>query len=201
MNIIGCLDRPSSGRYRLDAIDVTSAATTRARSCVTGSSASCSRGSTCCAHDRPRERRAAPRVSRHRAARAQRARPSRPWRPWGSSGPPAPHAQPALGWAAAARGHRARHRHQAPALARRRAHRQPRHPHEPRGAGAAAELNAAGITIVLVTHEHDIAACAKRVITMRDGRVRTDVRTPRPTDAAATLAELAPAELPTAPAH
>ncbi len=38
------------------------------------------------------------------------------------------------------------------------------------------ELNATqGITIVLVTHEPDIAACAKRVITMRDGRVRSDV--------------------------
>jgi putative ABC transport system ATP-binding protein len=33
-----------------------------------------------------------------------------------------------------------------------------------------------GITIVLVTHEHDIAACAGRVIEMRDGRVRRDER-------------------------
>jgi putative ABC transport system ATP-binding protein len=32
-----------------------------------------------------------------------------------------------------------------------------------------------GITIVLVTHEADIAACTSRVITMRDGRVRSDV--------------------------
>src|SRR5215471_4871070 len=32
-----------------------------------------------------------------------------------------------------------------------------------------------GITIVLVTHEHDIAACAQRVINMRDGRVRSDL--------------------------
>jgi len=31
------------------------------------------------------------------------------------------------------------------------------------------------ITIVLVTHEADIASCASRVITMRDGRIRSDV--------------------------
>jgi putative ABC transport system ATP-binding protein len=33
-----------------------------------------------------------------------------------------------------------------------------------------------GITICLVTHEPDIAACAKRVITMRDGRVASPRR-------------------------
>jgi len=32
-----------------------------------------------------------------------------------------------------------------------------------------------GITIVLVTHEHDIAACASRVVTFRDGRIMSDV--------------------------
>ena len=31
-----------------------------------------------------------------------------------------------------------------------------------------------GITLVLVTHEHDVAACASRVITMRDGEVISD---------------------------
>jgi putative ABC transport system ATP-binding protein len=35
---------------------------------------------------------------------------------------------------------------------------------------------ASGITIVLVTHEPDIAACTSRTITMRDGRVRSDVK-------------------------
>ena len=47
-----------------------------------------------------------------------------------------------------------------------------------------------GITIVLVTHERDIAACASRVITMRDGRIVTDVVQERPLDAAAELARL-----------
>jgi len=36
------------------------------------------------------------------------------------------------------------------------------------------ELNAAGITIVMVTHEPDIAAYCKRIVVMRDGRVRSD---------------------------
>ena len=38
-------------------------------------------------------------------------------------------------------------------------------------------LHAQGNTIVLVTHEHDIGACAHRVIHIRDGRVASDERT------------------------
>lgn len=37
------------------------------------------------------------------------------------------------------------------------------------------ELNEQGITIVLVTHEHDIADHAKRVIEMRDGHILRDI--------------------------
>lgn len=37
------------------------------------------------------------------------------------------------------------------------------------------ELGREGITIVLVTHEPDIASFASRVITMRDGKVKSDV--------------------------
>jgi putative ABC transport system ATP-binding protein len=51
-----------------------------------------------------------------------------------------------------------------------------------------------GITICLVTHEPDIAACASRVINMRDGRVRTDVYNQAPVDAHAALAELPPVD-------
>jgi putative ABC transport system ATP-binding protein len=47
-----------------------------------------------------------------------------------------------------------------------------------------------GITIVLVTHEQDVAACAKRIVTMRDGRVIDDHRVVEPRDAAARLASL-----------
>jgi putative ABC transport system ATP-binding protein len=47
-----------------------------------------------------------------------------------------------------------------------------------------------GITIALVTHEHDIAACASRVITVRDGRIVSDVHETSPLDAAKALSEL-----------
>ena len=37
-------------------------------------------------------------------------------------------------------------------------------------------LNEAGRTVVLITHEPDVAACAKRVVTLADGQVVGDVR-------------------------
>jgi putative ABC transport system ATP-binding protein len=51
------------------------------------------------------------------------------------------------------------------------------------------------ITIALVTHEHDIAACAKRVITVRDGKIVSDVVQDQPSDAAAALAALPPPQV------
>ncbi len=51
-----------------------------------------------------------------------------------------------------------------------------------------------GITIVLVTHERDIASCASRVVTMRDGRIVSDVRQDEPLDAERELASLPSAE-------
>ena len=46
------------------------------------------------------------------------------------------------------------------------------------------QLNAAGMTIVMVTHESDIAAFASRIITFRDGEIISD--TPHTPDNAAT---------------
>ena len=51
-------------------------------------------------------------------------------------------------------------------------------------------LNREGLTIVLVTHEPDIAAYASRVLVFRDGRLLSDERNPAPRDAAAALAAL-----------
>jgi putative ABC transport system ATP-binding protein len=51
------------------------------------------------------------------------------------------------------------------------------------------ELGRSGITVILVTHEPDIAAFASRVITMRDGLVRSDVRQ-QPRAATAAAAEV-----------
>jgi putative ABC transport system ATP-binding protein len=47
-----------------------------------------------------------------------------------------------------------------------------------------------GITVLLVTHERDVAACAARVVTMRDGRIVSDVVQDRPLDAASEIARL-----------
>jgi putative ABC transport system ATP-binding protein len=51
------------------------------------------------------------------------------------------------------------------------------------------ELNEQGITIVLVTHEPDIASYAKRIIEVRDGRIRRDEPVRNRRDAARDLAE------------
>jgi putative ABC transport system ATP-binding protein len=51
-------------------------------------------------------------------------------------------------------------------------------------------LNREGLTIVLVTHELDIAAYASRSLTFRDGRLRGDQYESTPRDAVATLAQL-----------
>ncbi|MEY2895881.1 MAG: hypothetical protein RL669_150 [Pseudomonadota bacterium] len=48
-------------------------------------------------------------------------------------------------------------------------------------------LNRGGLTVVLVTHEHDVADFAGRLISFRDGRVRNDARQV-PLDAEAALA-------------
>src|SRR5229473_2724974 len=40
------------------------------------------------------------------------------------------------------------------------------------------DLNDKGLTIVMVTHEHDIAEFAKRVIVFRDGKIRKDDTVP-----------------------
>jgi putative ABC transport system ATP-binding protein len=50
------------------------------------------------------------------------------------------------------------------------------------------ELNAQGITIVIVTHEPEVAQYAHRIIDVRDGRIRRDVTVDRPRRAADDLA-------------
>ena len=48
--------------------------------------------------------------------------------------------------------------------------------------GLLQQLNADGMTVVLVTHERDIAAFASRIVSFRDGHVVTDQRVERPAD-------------------
>jgi putative ABC transport system ATP-binding protein len=54
------------------------------------------------------------------------------------------------------------------------------------------DLGASGITVVLVTHEHDIAAYAGRVLEMRDGLVRSDRRQAPLRAVAPAAAEVSP---------
>jgi len=49
------------------------------------------------------------------------------------------------------------------------------------------ELNAQGITIVLVTHEPEVARYAHRIVEVRDGRIRRDVPVAAPSRAADDL--------------
>lgn len=58
-------------------------------------------------------------------------------------------------------------------------------------------LNAAGITLVMVTHEPDIAAYCKRIIVMRDGRVLSDTLNAAPLRASEELAEIGGPEVQT----
>jgi putative ABC transport system ATP-binding protein len=51
-------------------------------------------------------------------------------------------------------------------------------------------LNDKGLTIVLVTHEHDIAQFARRVLVFKDGRIRKDEPVPRRPRAAEVLKTL-----------
>ncbi len=56
------------------------------------------------------------------------------------------------------------------------------------------ELNNSGITIVMVTHELDIAAYCKRIVVMRDGRIISDTRNENRRSAIAELETLDLAE-------
>jgi putative ABC transport system ATP-binding protein len=53
--------------------------------------------------------------------------------------------------------------------------------------GLLQQLNRSGMTVVLVTHEHDVAAFASRLIAFRDGRVVDDRANTNPADAQAML--------------
>lgn len=53
-------------------------------------------------------------------------------------------------------------------------------------------LNDQGITIVMVTHEPDVASYARRIVVMRDGRIRSDTQVTSRLNAEAELSRLPP---------
>jgi len=55
--------------------------------------------------------------------------------------------------------------------------------------GLLQQLNRGGMTVVLVTHEHDIATFASRIISFRDGHVVDDQRVAQPADARQRMQE------------
>ena len=57
------------------------------------------------------------------------------------------------------------------------------------------QLNREGMTLLLVTHEADVARYAGRLIEMRDGRIKRDELIPAPRDAVADLAAIPAEEL------
>ena len=138
MNILGCLDPPTAGSYRSTACAWTAGPRTRSPTSATRSSASCSRASTCCRARRALENVELPLLydrSRPLDATRRRSPPRRSTRV-GLGDRARPPAERALRRPAAARRHRARAGHAARAAPRRRAHRQPRQPHDRRGHGA-----------------------------------------------------------------
>ena len=54
------------------------------------------------------------------------------------------------------------------------------------------QLNERDITIIMVTHEQDIAAYARRNVVMRDGRILKDFNVTQRFDATAELGKIAP---------
>ncbi|HXL24580.1 MAG TPA: ATP-binding cassette domain-containing protein, partial [Chthoniobacterales bacterium] len=57
------------------------------------------------------------------------------------------------------------------------------------------QLNERGITIIMVTHEQDIATYARRNVVMRDGLILKDSSVTRRLDAATELEKIAPIDL------
>ena len=162
----------------------------RWRACATARSGSCSRASICCLARR-RSRTSSCRCSTPADSRVRTTGPRHRGAARGGPGRPAgPPSQPALGRPAAARRDRARAGQRADDSAGRRADRQPRHARRAStSCGILQRLNAErGITVLLVTHEPDIAEFATRVIAFRDGRVRSDRPVLNRRDAAAELA-------------
>ena len=185
MAIIGCLDRPTSGRYFFEGVDVAGLSEPdRARLAQRAASASCSRVSTYWRAQAPLKTWHCRYFTRSLDRQARPRGPSGPAQRWDCSAwANASATRPANFPAASSSALPLR----APLINR---------PglllaDEPTGnldtrtsheiMETLTRLNREqGVTIVVVTHEADIAAYADRVLTMRDGQIVSDTRNPKP---------------------
>ena len=175
MNIIGCLDTPTKGGYKLEDIDVSKLSRDELAGIRNAKIGFVFQGFNLLSRTSALENVELPLLYLCDAeqANATTAR-SRRLSAWASRTAPSP-SQPAVRRTAAARGHRpgARQRSRSILLA-----------DEPTGnldsrtseevMGIFQELNSTGITIIMVTHEPDIAQFTKRQIVFRDGKIRSD---------------------------
>jgi putative ABC transport system permease protein len=188
MNILGCLDTPSSGQYlfgaHVEALSRDQRARLRRRYL-----GFVFQGFNLLARTSAQENVELPLLYRGETARAARRRGPRT----AIGGPRrlgAAHPGRTVRRPAAAGRHRPRHRHRAGRSAGRRAHRQPRHPAQPRDHGTAARPEREhGITVLMVTHEPDMAAYARRLVRFVDGHIASDAANPHPLEAAPAAAE------------
>ncbi len=194
MNILGCLDKPTSGMYRLDGIDVTALDRNQLADIRSSKIGFVFQQFNLLARTSALENVELPLLYTTTPAHERHARALASLRAVGLEGREEHHPSQLSGG-----------QQQRVAIARSLVN----NPHiiladEPTGAldtrtsveimGIFQRLNReAGITMIVVTHEHDIAAYANRNIHFRDGRLQRDVRIERPRDAAEQL-RLLPAQ-------
>ena len=198
MHILGCLDRPTSGNYLLDGKDVSQMSKDELAAVRNRKIGFVFQGFNLLSRTTALDNVELPLLyngslklkaaERHKRA-MDVARGGRP----GQAPPPLP--ESALGRPAAARRHRARADHAAPLILA----------DEPTGnldtrtsievMGIFQRLNIErGITVILITHELDIAEYGTRLVRFRDGKIQVDQKIAKRRDAAEELAALPPPE-------
>jgi putative ABC transport system ATP-binding protein len=194
MNILGCLDRPSSGRYELDGVDVSGLDKRRLAAIRNGKLGFVFQGFNLLSRTSAVENVALPTLYSSIDKR-ERARRSRDALALVGLADRAAHFPAQLSGGQQQRVAIARALVNGPSILL---------ADEPTGnldsrtsveiMDVFQDLNARGLTIVMVTHEHDIAQFARRVIVFRDGTIRRDERQPSPPtarDVLRTMPELA----------
>ena len=190
MNLLGCLDTPTSGRYLLDGADVRAWIATSSPRIRNDKIGFVFQMFNLLPRTTALENVELPLIYSGGRPASERRPLTSAWPPWGwpSASTTAPTSSPAASssaWPSPARWSTIRPSSwptSRPATSTRA--------RASRSCRSCSGSTGAGLTIVLVTHEPDIAAYAERDLTFRDGRLLRDERQPTPSDAAAELAAL-----------